>query len=368
MPLALRLRAALEDDAQVHCPEGVHGGDVHYAGATQHLRTLFGRGQTIVGVCASGILIRAVAPLLNDKQTEPPVIAVAEDGSSVVPLLGGHHGGNALARRLAASCSGHAAITTAGDLLLGVSLDEPPDGYILSSPPTAKRFMSALIAGEPVRIEGDAPWLSGLPQVPNAKLTIRITEREDSGDPDTLLIHPQVLTVGLGCERGTDPTELEELVDSVLRERKLSHHSVACFATVDLKEDEPAVLNLKKRPVRFFSAEELHAEAWRVRNPSHVVESEIGVPSVAEAAALAAAGADGCLIVEKTKSRRATCAIAQSPRAIVDFAGRGRGQLTIVGIGPGAASERTVKSVSVLKAATDWVGYGYYLDLVRDPA
>ena len=58
-------------------------------------------GVPIVGVCASGILIRALAPLLGDKRDEPPVLAVAEDGSAVVPLLGGHRGANRLARRLA---------------------------------------------------------------------------------------------------------------------------------------------------------------------------------------------------------------------------------------------------------------------------
>ena len=66
-----------------------------------HIAALFAAGTPIVGLCASGILIRAVAPLLADKRGEPPVVAVAEDGSSVVPLLGGHRGANALARAIA---------------------------------------------------------------------------------------------------------------------------------------------------------------------------------------------------------------------------------------------------------------------------
>ena len=85
-----------------------------------------------MGLCASGILIRAVAPFLGDKTAEPAVVAVAEDGSAVVPLLGGHHGANALARTIAAELGTAAAVTTAGDNRFGVALDEPPPGWTLA--------------------------------------------------------------------------------------------------------------------------------------------------------------------------------------------------------------------------------------------
>ena len=131
------------------------------------LRALFQAGRPIVALCASGILIRILAPLLADKRSEPPVIAVAEDGSVAVPLLGGHHGANALARRIAGLTGAVAAITTASDLRLGVALDEPPPGYVLANPEDAKPFAARLLAGEPVRIDGPAPWLEAvLPLVP----------------------------------------------------------------------------------------------------------------------------------------------------------------------------------------------------------
>src|ERR1700722_18959937 len=91
--LAQRLAAGLEG-AEIH--------DLGGAGAVARIAACFAAGQAVIGICAAGILIRAVAPLLADKRTEPPVLAVAEDGSAVVPLLGGHHGGNALARHVAA--------------------------------------------------------------------------------------------------------------------------------------------------------------------------------------------------------------------------------------------------------------------------
>ena len=73
---------------------------VGFSATLDHIRDLFLSGRTIIGICAAGILIRAIAPHLADKNSEPPVLAVAEQGEAVVPLLGGHHGANRLRNRL----------------------------------------------------------------------------------------------------------------------------------------------------------------------------------------------------------------------------------------------------------------------------
>jgi cobalamin biosynthesis protein CbiG len=90
------------------------------------LRDLYSQGWTIIGLCATGILIRALAPLALDKWRDAPVLSLSEDGAVVVPLLGGHRGANALAADLAQRLGAFAAITTAGDRMLGFALDDPP--------------------------------------------------------------------------------------------------------------------------------------------------------------------------------------------------------------------------------------------------
>jgi cobalt-precorrin 5A hydrolase/precorrin-3B C17-methyltransferase len=78
--------------------------------------------------------------------------------------------------------------------------------------------------------------------------------------------------------------------------------------SVDLKADEPAMLELANDlnvPLRFYPAAYLEMETPRVAEPSQVVFDEIGTHSVAEASALAAAGADGVMIARQTKNR--TC-------------------------------------------------------------
>ncbi|MCY7278194.1 MAG: precorrin-3B C(17)-methyltransferase, partial [Phormidesmis sp. CAN_BIN44] len=103
--------------------------DVSFTDFGATLRELFADGMPIIGLCAAGILIRTIAPLLSDKRYEPPVLAVAEDGSAVVPLLGGLHGVNDLARQIAAVLDVQPAITTTGDIRFRTTLLNPPSGY-----------------------------------------------------------------------------------------------------------------------------------------------------------------------------------------------------------------------------------------------
>jgi cobalt-precorrin 5A hydrolase/precorrin-3B C17-methyltransferase len=352
---------------------------VRFDDVGEHLRRLFTAGEPIVALCAAGIVIRSLAPLLADKRSEPPVVAVAEDGSAVVPLLGGHHGANDLAREIAATTGGTAAITTAGDLRLGLALDAPPLGWRLANPEAAKAVTAALLADEAVTLtiqtaESDCAWLRkggstvsvGSTGRPSA--SILVTDAPAVGDDNTLVLHPATLAVGVGCERGVSAEELRALVSQCLAAAGLSPLSVAGIFSITLKAAEPAahaVANSLGVPARFFTADELLAETPRLSERSDIVFRETGCWGVAEGAALAAAGADAVLAVPKQRSARATCAIARSPR-IIDAASRGRtrGCLAVVGIGPGDAQGRTAEADTAIRAATDLVGYRLYLDLL----
>ena len=342
LPLAQQLKVEL--DGEIHTPDCVSGGDISYSKATAHLAELFNERRAIIGLCASGILIRALAPHLSDKRSEPPVIAAAEDGSSVVPLLGGHHGANALAQKIAAITKGHAAITTASEVRFGAAFDEPAEGYTLANPEDMKSATATKLSG--------------------GEVTIEITEYLKAGSATHLIYHPHTLIVGIGCERGTSREEVATLITNTLKEYSLSIQSVAGYASIDIKEDEPAISALDN--VCYFTAKELNALSPKLKTPSDYVLAEVGTPGVAEAAALAGAGPDAELIVAKTKSKRATVAIARAPSPIDELPGRLRGSLAIVGIGPGNKRMRSPAATQELYLATDWVGYGLYLDLVAD--
>ncbi|MFB1025241.1 MAG: precorrin-3B C(17)-methyltransferase [Octadecabacter sp.] len=339
--------------------------DAFFANALDHARDLFAAGIPIIGVCASGILIRGVAPLLADKTTEPPVISVSDDGKIVVPLLGGHHGANRLARDIADALHGTAAVTTAGDVALGVSLDEPPLGYRLQNPENAKSVMATLLSGGGVTWNGAPIFDAQLPAGNDVELCV--TEGPEQGNETRLVYHPQRFTLGLGCARNADPADLWDLVERTLKANNIAHGAIACVASIDLKADEPAILQAAQKlcvPFRVFTAAELETESPRLANPSDVVFAEVGCHGVSEGAALAAAGPDPTLIVEKSKTLTATCAIARAPDPITTLHGRSRGRLSVVGIGPGQAAWRTPEVSRLVADAEELVGYGLYIDLL----
>lgn len=360
---ALRIASVL--GAPVHGREGrCDDADVYFPNALDHIRMLFQAGYPVIGVCAAGILVRAVAPVLADKLVEPPVIAVPDDGSTVIPLLGGHHGANRLAKQIADVLQSHAAITTAGDVALGVALDEPPVGWRLQNPEDAKSVMAALLSGEKPIIEGENIW--GL-ETGDGPVRLITTESPADAGADVLVYHPQRFVLGLGCARGCDVAEMWELVQRCLADANIAAGAVACVTSLDLKGDEPAMIETAKRmgvPFRIFDAATLEAESDRLKNPSDVVFAEVGCHGVAEGSALAAAGVDAVLVVEKTKTANATCAIARAPEVITEMAGRARGKLSIVSIGPGQHTWRTPEASQLIAQAEELVGYGLYIDIL----
>ncbi|MFO1039160.1 MAG: precorrin-3B C(17)-methyltransferase [Geminicoccaceae bacterium] len=367
--LAARLREHLPG-SRVHAPACADcPADERFEKAVPHLQALFAAGTPIVGICAAGILVRALGPVLANKADEPPVLAVSEDRSVVVPLLGGHHGANDLARRLATAVGATAAVTTAGDTRFGLALDEPPTGWTLANPADAKSVMARLLEGQSARLTveaGDASWLtrSDLPLSPDGAIELLVTPRAVAGSPDRLVYHPKILALGAGAERGASPDALGDLVSTTLADAGLAPAALACVASIDLKADEPA-LHALGYPARFFAGERLAEETDRLSTRSEIVFRETGCWGVAEGAALAATGPEGTLVVPKRVGDRVTCAVAQASTVIDPTSvGRSRGHLVVVGLGPGSADWRTAEADRLLRDADELVGYGLYLDLV----
>lgn len=375
LEVARKLRDALPQ-ASIHgFDRRVSACDETFADAGAHLRRLFGDGIGIVGVCAAGILVRALAPCVADKWSEPPVLAVAQDGSVAVPLLGGHHGANRLARTISELLNGAAGVTTAGDVRFDIALDEPPRGWRVANPAAAKDVVGRMLAGEPVALAveaGDARWLAGCGAsfAEAAPATIRVTDKAVAGDDATLVMHPPVLAVGIGCNRDTGAEEVIGLVETTLANAGLAPGAVACLASIDAKMDEPALHGAAQHfgvPVRFFSADALNVFADRLSEKSEHAFAAVGCYGVAEGAALAVAGEGAALAVTKTKSVNATCAVARAS-ANVDpaRAGQARGSLTVVGVGPGSAAWRSPDATQAIRRADAVVGYKRYLNLVAD--
>jgi cobalt-precorrin 5A hydrolase/precorrin-3B C17-methyltransferase len=314
--------------------ERVEGADrvYHEFGAT--VRELYQQDTPIIALCAAGIVIRTLAPLLLEKGDEPPVLAVAEDGSAVVPLLGGLGGVNVLAREIAVGLGVAAAITTSGELRFGTCLLNPPNGYALADLELGKRFVSDLLAGESVRIEGEAPWLAQaqLPQDQQAHLAIHVGYAEREPVANELLIYPRSVLVAVSADR----TNLSGDIRNALHQANVAVQSVACLLASDQHMASPALRDAALElgvPLRFATATESASELIR--------------QAVVEATLLRAD--DGIAI-----------AVADQPLESSSI-GRPRGRLAVVGLGPGAAELMVPAVKAELARANDVLGYETYV-------
>ncbi|BBH44113.1 precorrin-3B C(17)-methyltransferase [Pseudomonas sp. KU43P] len=320
--------------ATIHGLSGrVEGADQYYEAFGDTLRALYQQGTPIVALCAAGIVIRSLASLLGEKGEEPPVLAVAEDGSAVVPLLGGLSGVNVMARELGEALGVAAAITTSGELRFGTCLLNPPEGYALADVEQGKRFVSDLLAGEAVRVEGDAPWLQQvqLPASDSAQRTIHVGCEARPASRDELLIHRRSLVVAVD---DAGPGLLVR-VRSALREAGLAEQALACLLAIDTLMAEPAL---------------------------HEAAEALGVglrfaPAAGSLADLLAEYVPGAALVEQ-----AGVAIAVAPAPVdATQVGRRRGRLAVIGLGPGAAELMVPAVKAELARAEDVLGYETYV-------
>ncbi|NHB10134.1 precorrin-3B C(17)-methyltransferase [Burkholderia cepacia] len=340
--------------ARVHGLASRVAADVPFDDLGTHLRELYARGLPIVALCAAGIVIRCIAPALADKGVEPPVLAVAEDGSAVVPLLGGLTGVNVMAREIAACVGVAPAITTSGELRFGACVLNPPEGYALADLAQGKRFVSDLLAGASTRIDGAAPWLDdvALPRDDAAAHAIRVTPEAWRGTHDELVIHPRSVVVGVDAHAVHADGALAARIAASLDAQGLARLALAAIVAPAAAigdaalEDAAHALDV---PLRFVDAD-------------GDGDGDGGVPADAADAAALLGRALRVVHTLRATTNGIACAVASHP---VDPAtlGRARGRLTVLGLGPGGAAWLTPAARAALADATDILGYTTYVNM-----
>ncbi|MEU3174324.1 cobalamin biosynthesis protein, partial [Streptomyces sp. NPDC007000] len=242
-----RLAAAWPDRTRVY--EGPVGDAV---------RAAFAQCERIVCFLATGAVVRLVAPLLEDKASDPGVVCVDEAGRFAVSLVGGHGGGaNELAREVGEVLGAEPVVTTATDAVGLAGLDTlglPVEGDVAA-------VSRALLDGEAVALRADVTWpLPPLPLSGEGAYTVRLTDRVVGPRAGEVVLRPPTLVVGVGASRGAPAEEVLALVEGALRDAGLSAASLARLATVDTKAGEPGIVEAARRlavPLVTYAAEEL---------------------------------------------------------------------------------------------------------------
>jgi cobalt-precorrin 5A hydrolase len=352
--LAERIASALPD-AEAHVPARflpVHEQARDESGARVRVKGYHGRTAELIAglfqcrpalvlVMAAGAAVRLIAPHLASKRADPAVVVVDDAGRFAISLIGGHTAAaNELARQIASTIDARPVVTTASEAAGAPPIEQiaRERGWRLGQDSCLTRLLAALVNGERVVVfqdAGDRAWLARVPRhvrvcgsldelasIPSDAALI-VSDRNLVAPPEltgrATVYHPPVLVLGIGCSRGAGEAEIDELVDSTLRQDGLSPLAVAGVATIDVRRDEPGLrawLARRGWPLFLRSAEELAATPGEWTR-SEIVRRAVNTPGVAEPAALGAAGVER-LAVRKVKAAHVTLAIARSPVEIVE--------------------------------------------------
>lgn len=364
------------------------GTQVYSGSLSEHLATLWSSHRGFIFGLAAGAVVRLITPLLQHKSSDPAVVVLDQTGKFVISLCSGHQGGADQLTRLVARQLNATPIITGATNALGLpALDllGLPFGW-RRGPGDWTAVSGAIARGERVNVlqdEGSSLWQTTLPPDhpfdftpnPEAKFHICISSQRRVSNTTQVQWFPRVLWVGVGCERNTPRALIEKAIEQALQQYNLAEEAIAGIATLDIKGDEAGLVELcqaKHWPLRTFPPEVLRQ--MDVPNPSEIVEAEVGTPSVAEAAALQAAGVKTLLISKQiyrdplptaaTSNRigqAVTVAIAQTEQ---EYTAR-TGQLLLVGIGPGELDQITPAAQTAIVQADVVIGYSLYLDLIR---
>lgn len=300
----------------------------------QVLQNAFTRHDALVCIMASGIVVREIAPLLKNKHSDPAVVVMDPDGRFVVSLLSGHEGGaNALARQIAGMTGGQAVITTASDVQHVPALDLMAQqyGWKLNPRSHLAAVMAALVNDEQVGLLLDEDY-SLPPELQTANYIlcpdlstararhlvnlVLLTSRRPPAEVWTefakvVVYHPPRFVVGVGCNRRTPASEIQEAIEITFGEASLVLESVACLATITAKADEDGLRQVARTndwSLEFVAPEQIQ-QLKGLPNPSSAAQKALGVQGVAEPCALIIAGSEK-LLVEKRKFPNVTVAVA----------------------------------------------------------
>ena len=223
-------------ECEIHKPENLH----------EFVREIFPEARAIIFISACGIAVRAIAPFVKSKLSDPAVLVIGESGEFVIPILSGHIGGaNSLARKISGLIHAQAVITTATDVNNIIAIDEwaVKNNCEIENPELIKRISAELLRGNSQSSQS------------SQSIGVAITEQlQITPWQETLVLRPKNLVLGAGCKKNLAPEEFEIAAKNFLESAGVSELSLRALATINIKSHEPALLNFaEKRNLEFFT-------------------------------------------------------------------------------------------------------------------
>ncbi len=318
--ILLKLKEMFGDDIDIFCKTSSesYGIEQIEGNMTRWTGEMFGRYDAMISVGALGIAVRHIAPFVKNKCTDPAVIVIDDAGRFVIPILSGHIGGaNELAAKIADVLGSIPVITTSTDIHQRFAVDvfAKKNDLSITNMSLAKESSARLIDGRYVGFHSDLPIEGKIPDgltiADDGEFGIDITYTPRDGVFDrTLTLIPRDIVIGVGCKRDTDPKRMMSFVNDILEKEGISRYRIKRVSSIDLKSDEPAIIQLSKRfktELSFYTAEQLNSIEGSFTS-SDFVKSVTDVDCVCERSAVYGGGE---LIMKKVASDGMTIALAK---------------------------------------------------------
>jgi cobalt-precorrin 5A hydrolase len=247
----------------------------------------------IIAIMAAGIAVRKIAPLLDDKWNDPGVVVVDAGGRFAVPILGGHHGANTLAKKLS-EIGMHAVVTTATEVRGKVSVEEVAEifGAEIETKDSTKSVNLEILNEDVPVLRMDGPKI------------IIVDE-----DVSVLSIRTKGFVLGIGCRKGVQKKEIIDAIEEAVTKAGLKLSDITLLASAKLKETEDGLIEAARelsKHIIFVNDNEINS----MDAPSDSAASRIGLNGVCEPSALFVSK-NRELILPKTVYGRVTVAIAR---------------------------------------------------------
>lgn len=272
----------------------------------------------IIAILAMGAVVRKIAPLLEDKATDPAVLVINLALDKVVPLLSGHLGGaNELADTLATrlpGCINFISTATDQTKTLAFEMLAKKNNWQIENLKALAKVSNRLLNKQPVKVATYENLFESIPNKENLQLT-----DFDNLDLDTVVIAPHIhsdcltlkpkLTLGMGCNRGTSFEEIDKAFLDFLAKHGLTKDQIGNIASFEAKRDEEGFLAFVKHydfKISFYEKEAINALENDFSNSAST--KFFGLKGVAEPSAILASSYKELIIKKEVYNTTVTIA------------------------------------------------------------
>lgn len=297
--------------------------DTYHKNIKNTIKEIFNQYDAIIGIMATGILIRSIKDHIKSKTTDPAIIGIDEKGKFTISLLSGHLGGaNKLTQQIAEKINATPVITTATDVNNKTAIDTLANKFYWKIENTKEilKFNKAILNNQTIELEVNNKEYSYLQPYLKNKNEIKLIKTENKNIeakiPNHILkITPKKIIIGIGARKNIPEEKVQYAIKKVCDNLKIDINRINGLATIDVKKNETGILITAEKlnlPLEIIDTNTVKNFKSDVCSKSEFVNKVIGVNGVCEPCSLISAGENSKLIYRKTAFNGVTIAVAVS--------------------------------------------------------